>query len=64
MIKVKQETGEDYACLTWVQYGLELIEVPANLSISQMLKTEFPYRFETNFNYTNILPYDGSSTIR
>lgn len=63
MIEVKHETGEDYACLTWVQYGLELIEVPANLPIAQLLKTQLPYRFETNFNYVDVLPYEGTPTI-
>lgn len=64
MTEVKQETGEDYACLTWVQYGLQLIEVPANLTITQVLKTQFPYRFETNLNYIDVLPYEGASIIQ
>lgn len=60
LIEVKQQTGEDYACVTWVRYGLELLEIPADLSVTKLVKTQFPYRFETNLHYIDVIPYKGA----
>lgn len=62
--KMKQQTGEEMACTAEVIYALELIEVPANLSITKLFITKFPYHFATEFHYIDVVPYDGSALIQ
>lgn len=57
----KLQYGEELLCTLEVIYGLEILEVPANMPVTEILKIQFPYRLDSYMQPIDVIPYKGAS---